>query len=313
MVPRGQRVPARSGVLVLDKAAGLTSFDVVAIARRVLGIRRIGHAGTLDPDAVGVLPLLVGEATKLMPYLVDQDKAYLAAVRLGVTTDTHDLAGRVIATAAVPPLSLEDLERALRPFVGRIRQVPPMYSAVHHGGRRLHELAREGRDVPREPREVLVRSITVEHLLAEVVTLRVVCGKGTYIRVLAADLGVALGCGAAVERLVRLRVGPFGLDGALPSAELRVAARDAVLARLLPPDAALAGWAVVHLDHRRAALFLHGQAVGAPTPVEDGGLVRVRDERGSFLGVARVIEGASRIRPERIFHADRSGTRVLPA
>jgi tRNA pseudouridine55 synthase len=176
--------------------------------RQVLGERRIGHAGTLDPAAAGVLPLLVGEATKLMPYLVDQDKEYRATIRLGLTTDTHDLEGRVVSTAPVPALRIEDVDRACRRFVGRIRQTPPMYSAVHHAGRRLYELAREGVEVAREAREIVVHTMEVLALDGDRVTVRVVCGKGTYVRALAADLGADLGCGGAVERLQRVRVGP---------------------------------------------------------------------------------------------------------
>jgi tRNA pseudouridine(55) synthase len=146
----------KSGILVVDKAAGSTSFDVVVLARRVLRVRRVGHGGTLDPAAVGVLPILIGEATKLTPYLTEQDKEYRVTIRLGVTTDTHDLTGRVVAESAVPPLTTAMVATAARAFVGRIRQVPPMYSAVHHGGRRLYELARAGREVPRAAREVTV-------------------------------------------------------------------------------------------------------------------------------------------------------------
>jgi tRNA pseudouridine55 synthase len=300
-------------VLVVDKAAGATSFDVVAAARRALGVRRIGHAGTLDPAATGVLPLLVGEATKLMPYLVDQDKTYRARVRLGMSTDTLDAGGRVVATAPVPPLSVDDVEQALVQFVGKIRQVPPMYSAVHHGGRRLYELAREGREVVREPRDVVVHSITVDEVALPVLTLTVVCGKGTYVRVLAADLGIALGCGGVVEHLVRLRVGPFTLEDAVPAADLTASRREALLARLRDPDSALAGWPVVRLDERGATGFLHGAQVAVRTPEGVEGLVRVRDRTELFLGIGRVTAGGSRVRPERILHADRPGARVLPA
>src|SRR3989304_4290168 len=147
--------------------------------------KRVGHGGTLDPDATGVLPVLIGEATKLMPYLVDQDKEYVATVRFGITTDTHDMSGRVLAGAPVPDLPPAGLAAACRPFVGRITQVPPMYSAVHHDGRRLYELARAGVAVERAPREVVVRSITLEEVAPPRAPLRVVCGKGTYLRVLA--------------------------------------------------------------------------------------------------------------------------------
>ncbi len=150
---------SRSGILVVDKPAGATSFDMVARLRRRLSVRRVGHGGTLDPAASGVLPLLIGEATKLVPYLADEDKEYVATIRFGVTTDTQDLTGRVLSTAAVPALSRERLRTATGPFVGRIRQVPPMFSALHHQGRRLYELAREGVEVEREPRDVVVHEI----------------------------------------------------------------------------------------------------------------------------------------------------------
>ena len=153
-----------SGILVVDKTAGATSFDAVALARKRLGVRRIGHAGTLDPPATGVLPLLVGEATKLTPYLMDQDKEYVATVRFGVTTDTHDLSGRVLSETPVNGLTRDRLDAACRGFVGRITQVPPMYSAVHHEGRRLYELAREGVEVERTPRDVVISAIDVERI-----------------------------------------------------------------------------------------------------------------------------------------------------
>jgi tRNA pseudouridine55 synthase len=305
---------ARSGVLVVDKAPGVTSFDVVARVRRALGVRRVGHAGTLDPDATGVLPILIGEATKLMPYLADQDKEYAATLRLGVTTDTHDLGGRVVATAPVPPLTAADIEAAAHRFIGAIKQVPPMYSAVHHEGRRLYELARAGVEVEREPREVVVHAIGVEEVAGDRVRLRVVCGKGTYVRVLAADLGAVLGCGAAVERLVRLRVGPFSLSGAMPSVEITREAAETLWRQVQSPEAALAGWGEVRLLPAGVTAFLNGQAAeaghgDAATPR----LVRVHDGHGRFLGVGELQPGGRRVRPVRILHADRPGPSVLPA
>jgi tRNA pseudouridine55 synthase len=302
-----------SGVLIVDKTAGVTSFDAVTLVRRRLGLKRVGHAGTLDPDATGVLPILLGEATKLMPYLADQDKEYVATLRFGVTTDTGDLSGRVLSTAPVPPLSRAEVEAACRPFVGRIKQVPPMYSALHHGGRRLYELAREGVEVPREPREVVIHSIDVEELAGDDVRVRVVCGKGTYLRTLAADLGASLGCGAAVARLVRTRVGPFTLETAVGWATLGEAASAALWARVLPADAALAGWPAVRLDARALSQFEHGQPVAiAPAGAAAGRFVRVHAADGRLLGVGEVMDG-QRTRPVRMLHADRPGTRVLPA
>jgi len=307
------RESARSGILVVDKGPGATSFDVVAIVRRRLGVRRIGHAGTLDPDATGVLPILVGEATKLTPYLVDQDKEYVATVRFGVTTDTHDLSGRVLSETRVADLTPARIEEACRAFVGQIQQVPPMYSAVHHQGRRLYELAREGIEVERAPRDVVIRSIAIEKVDGPRATLRIVCGKGTYVRVLAADLGAVLGCGAAVESLVRWRVGPFDLRDSVSWSELIESTRE-LWSRMRPVETALAGWPSVRLDGPGAAAFGHGQAADViPAAAALEGFVRVHDADGPMIGVGELTAGGSKVKPVRILHADRPRTRILPA
>jgi len=302
----------RSGVLIVGKGRGVTSFDVVALVRRRLGVRRIGHAGTLDPDATGVLPILIGEATKLTPYLVDHDKEYLATIRMGVSTDTHDVSGRVLAEKPVPEISAAGLEDVCSAFVGRIKQIPPMYSAIHHEGRRLYELAREGIEVERAPREVVVRSIRVEAIAGARVTVRVVCGKGTYVRVLAADIGAALGCGGAVEELVRCRVGSFRLDEAVPWSELTTGRSDLWL-RVRPAETALAGWAAVRLDAPGAAAFVNGQPASVVPAPSGGGFVRVHNASGVLLGVGELMAAGRNVRPVRVLHADRPGTRVLPA
>jgi len=305
---------SRSGVLVVDKPSGATSFDMVALLRRRLGVRRVGHAGTLDPAAVGVLPLLIGEATKLVPYLADEDKEYVATIRFGVTTDTQDLTGRVLSTAPVPALTRERLIAATRPFVGRIRQVPPMFSALHHQGRRLYELAREGVEVPREPRDAMVHDIVVDAVTDVTATLRIVCGRGTYVRTLAADLGAALGCGGAIECLVRSRVGAFHRDRALPAAEVAAAMPESLWARVLPPEAALGHLRALHLTGAAATAFVHGQAIDLASAVDpSGGFVRVHDEAGLMLGIGELVLGGRTLKPSRILHADRPGTRVLPA
>ena len=303
-----------SGLLIVDKPEGATSFDMVALLRRRLGVRRIGHAGTLDPAAVGVLPLLIGEATKLVPYLVDEVKEYVATIRFGVTTDSQDLTGHVLSTAPIPRLTRETLTAATRPFVGRIRQVPPMFSALHHEGRRLYELAREGVEVPREPREVVVHEIVVEALTDATVTLRIVCGRGTYVRTLAADLGAALGCGGAIERLVRSRVGPFDRTRALAAAEIIAATPETLWARVLAPEAALGHWSAVQVAAAAAAAFVHGQPIEvAEAPERSQGFVRVHDETGLMLGIGELVGGGRVVKPSRILHADRPRTRVLPA
>jgi len=304
---------ASSGILVVDKTAGATSFDAVARARSRLGVRRIGHAGTLDPPATGVLPLLIGEATKLTPYLMDQDKEYVATIRFGVTTDTHDLSGRVLSETPVSGLTRERLEAACRGFVGRIAQVPPMYSAVHHEGRRLYELAREGVEVERTPRDVVVSAIDVERLEETSATLRIVCGKGTYVRVLAAELGSALGWGGAVDRLVRTRVGRFALADALAWRDLEEAPATELWARVLPLDAALAHLPAARLDASGARRFVHGQPADLAAPLAAGTLARVYDTAGALLGVGEAAATGRSVRPVRMVHADHPGPSVRPA
>jgi tRNA pseudouridine55 synthase len=291
---------------------------VVAVIRRVLGVSRVGHGGTLDPEATGVLPILIGEATKLAPYLVEHDKEYRASVQLGVTTDTHDLAGRMCETKAVPPFTRAEIEDAARGFVGEIEQVPPMYSALHHEGQRLYDLARRGLEVARAPRSVVVHVLEVEAIELPYVTLRIVCGKGTYVRVLAADLGERLGVGGVVARLVRTRVGPLTLRDAVSWSEVLAAVAEdaegakggaeALRARALPPDTVLPACHRVDLDETSTRRVRHGQSVVAVTPA--AGLVRMYGADGSFLGVGR--SQAGRVKPERLLHADQPGTAVVP-
>ncbi len=299
-----------SGILPVEKGAGVTSFQVVAHLRRLLRAPKIGHGGTLDPEATGVLPILVGEATKLTPYLAELDKEYLATVRLGVTTETQDLTGAVLETRAVPAVDPSAIETALGHFVGVISQVPPMYSALRRGGRRLYELAREGITVDREPRQITVHAITLEALALPELTIRIQCGKGTYVRTLAADIGAALGCGGALASLIRTRVGPYVLASAVSWAELSAArAGEALWTRLLPCDSALGVYPAVHLDSAGAVKFVHGQTVPAPGGPE--GRVRVYSIDGTCLGVG--LGRAETVKPERLLHADPPRPSVLPA
>lgn len=307
-------MPARtaaSGVLPVDKGAGVTSFQVVAQVRRLLRASKLGHGGTLDPDATGVLPLLVGEATKLMPYLADLDKEYVATARLGIVTDTQDLSGAVLATRPVPALDAGAVEAALGRFVGDIDQVPPMYSALHHEGKRLYEIAREGGTVERAARRVRIHAIALEALAAAEITVRVRCGSGTYVRTLVADVGDALGCGAALSRLVRTRVGPYDLAAAVPWSALgEPGAAEALSARILPPDSALGDRPAVSLDMAQARAFGHGQSVAPREPGDGDGVVRVYGPGGQFMGVG--VRRGGDVKPERILHADPARTPVLP-
>ncbi|HEU4439076.1 MAG TPA: tRNA pseudouridine(55) synthase TruB [Methylomirabilota bacterium] len=299
----------RSGILPVEKGPGVTSFQVVAHLRRILRVSRIGHGGTLDPAATGLLPILLGEATKLTPYLVDLDKEYVATVRLGVTTESQDLSGAVIETRPVPALDAAAIEHALAPFVGVIRQIPPMFSALRKGGHRLYELARRGVEVEREPRQVRIDSIRLEAVSLPDFVIRIRCGKGTYVRTLAADLGAAIGCGAALAGLVRTRVGPYTLEDAVSWDEVRESrSGDRLWPRVQAPDTSLGALAAVRLDAASARAFVHGQAV--PMQTRAAGLLRVYGPDG-LLGVGQGL--GDRVKPERLLHADPPGSSVLPA
>lgn len=287
------------GLAVVDKPAGWTSHDVVARARRLLGTRKVGHAGTLDPDATGVLLLGVGRATRLLRYLTELPKTYETDILLGVETDTLDASGTTTATHDMSGVTLEDVRRAAAALTGDLDQIPPMVSAVRVGGRRLHELARQGIEVERSARPVHVERFDVEALsgpdepplrLRAVVT----CSSGTYVRVLAADLGSALGGGAHLDNLRRTAVGPFTLDEA-------VALDDLALDSLLDPGEALRWMPQVTVDVETATAVGHGRVLPLETVVPPGASVperwRVLGPDGRLLAVYRV-HSEGRARPE---------------
>ena len=300
-----------SGLLLVEKGQGVTSFQVVAHLRRLLSVHKIGHGGTLDPLATGLLPILVGEGTKLTQFLTEQDKEYEVTLLLGVKTDTLDVTGRVLEEQPVPDLTEDAIQGFLKCCLGEITQVPPMFSALHHQGRRLHELAREGVTVERQPRTVCIHAIELLELALPRLSLRVACGKGTYIRSLCSDLGEAMGCGATVERLVRTRVGRFTLAEAVPWRELVLLGDPGSLwDRLLPPEVALAHLPAVVLPEDAVVPFCHGQAVPSEG-VNSDQLYRVMGH-GIFLGVG-VGTVQSTLRPIRLFHASTEKSRRHPA
>ncbi|HZP30876.1 MAG TPA: tRNA pseudouridine(55) synthase TruB [Acidimicrobiia bacterium] len=244
------------GLVVVDKEPGWTSHDVVAKVRGIFGQRRVGHAGTLDPDATGVLLVGLGRCTRLLRFLQEGRKEYRGDVRFGIATSTLDAAGEILDRRPMP-VSRDQVERAARAFVGEIEQVPPMVSAVKVGGRRLHELAREGKEVDREPRRVRIDRIQVEAFEPgeyPTATLRVECGAGTYIRSLAADLGTALGGCAHLANLRRTRAGSFGLDDARSLDEIR---RDPAAAVLAPLEA-MRDLEHLAVDAEQARAVTHG-------------------------------------------------------
>ena len=269
------------GVLLLDKPVGPSSSAVLQAVKRLLQAEKAGHAGTLDPLASGLLPLLFGEATKFAQFGLDSAKEYVASIQLGVSTDTGDAEGAVLEQCAVD-VDEARLARALDRFRGQIGQVPPMYSALKHEGQPLYALARAGRTVERSSRQVTVHELELLERTGDLVRVRLRCSKGTYVRQLAADLGAELGTGAHLQALRRTAVGPYRLERAVALDDLQAMGEAARLASLLPPDSLLEALPRVDLDEARAQRFLHGQAVPGVAP---GGPCRVYREGGALLGI----------------------------
>ena len=283
------------GVLLLDKPLGLSSNDALQKARRLFSAAKGGHTGTLDPLATGLLPVCFGEATKFSADLLDADKTYEAEIRLGVTTDSGDAEGQIIATAPAA-VTAADVARVLPAFMGDILQVPPMHSALKRDGKPLYELARQGIVVERAARPVTVHAIEVLACSEDFLRLSVHCSKGTYIRVLAADIGAALGCGGHLVALRRTRVGPLDLAAAVTLEALNASGEDERARFLLPLDALLQNLPRVDLAPDDAQRFGHGNPVDLPPGLH--GKIRVYAD-GTLLGIGEPGTGG-RLWPKRL-------------
>ena len=276
------------GVLLLDKAAGLSSSAALQAAKRLLGARKAGHGGTLDPLASGLLPLMFGEATKLAQFALDAVKEYRATVRLGVATQTGDAEGAVVSERPVQATDAE-ISAALARFRGPIAQVPPMYSALKRGGQPLYAIARQGRTVERAPRSVMIEALELLDRDGPDLALRVRCSKGTYVRQLASDLGALLGCGAHLTALRRTAVGHFRLEQAVTLRDLQALGERGRELRLLPPERLIAHLPRIELDEAQAERFGHGQAPQVDAPAL--GRYRVYGSAGRLLGVGERATG----------------------
>ncbi len=298
-----------SGILNVNKDAGLTSFQVVATVRRGSGQRRAGHAGTLDPTATGVLLVCLGQAVRVSEYLMAMPKVYRARIVLGVATDTYDAEGTVIAESPLTGISRDMVEEALARFVGEISQAPPPFSAVKIRGEPAYRLARSGRDVRPAPRRVRIDRIEIRSFQAPSLEIEVECGRGTYIRSLAHDLGQALGCGAHLSDLVRTRVGPFRIEDALSCAELHRALADGTWRQHLHPiDSALSELPAVTLEMAEEQDVRHGQPVRIDparlAPASAGTAVfecRAYAEDGGLVAILAYDATASLWRPRKVF------------
>ena len=293
-----------NGILLVDKPAGITSHDVVDRIRRAAGTRRVGHTGTLDPGATGLLVLCLGAATRLSEHLTGLDKVYEGAMRLGIVTDSYDMDGKVVAENPVPALTVGDIQRACDGFTGAIMQVPPMVSAVKVGGERLYKRARQGEVVERAPRQVTVREFRVLSYEAPDAQIRVKCTRGTYVRSLCHDVGHTLGCGAILASLRRTFVGQFSVEDALPVDQFRD--RDEVASRLKPIETALTLPSVTVRSTSRGAVIsgvaLNPDDLVSGCPVSKG-WVQVKSESGRLLALGEVHVGPTGlwVHPKRVF------------
>ncbi len=295
----GRRPLLADGVLNVRKERGWTSHDVVAKLRGLLRQPKLGHAGTLDPEATGVLPVLVGKATRIAEYLLAWDKEYRAVLRLGETTDTQDAAGTILEVRETAHLT-EGMIRAILPrFQGTVRQLPPMYSAVKVGGKPLYKSARAGLSVEREARDVVVHELVCERIEGRDVWLRVVCSKGTYVRTLCADIGEALEVGGHLLSLERTRVGPLHVEDATGVEDIKARlSRCEPAGQIMPLDEALSHLPAITTTPQAMAKVKHGAPLGLADLTEEarliiragveGGPVRVRDQAGHLLAVGRL-------------------------
>lgn len=294
-----------NGVINIYKERGFTSHDVVAKLRGILKQKKIGHTGTLDPEAEGVLPVCLGTGTKLSGLLTDKEKAYEAVLLLGQSTDTQDTTGTVLERGEVLATE-EEVRQAVLSFVGPYEQIPPMYSALKVGGRKLCDLAREGKEVERKARPVVIHGIEILKLSLPEVRMRVFCSKGTYIRTLCHDIGEKLGCHGCMRELLRIRSGAFWLEDSIRLTDVERLRDEGRLSEvILPVDRVLKELPALHLKEQKSRLGHNGNPF-CPSDTEEhvdvDGLVRVYDHTGSFIGVYESVPEKRQYRPVKMFY-----------
>ncbi len=296
---RGRNI---SGILLLDKPIGVTSNAALQEVKRLFGAAKAGHTGNLDPLASGLLPLCFGEATKMSAFLLDSDKRYRGVIKLGVRTSTADAEGEVLETRPVEALSEARVRELLQRYTGPIQQIPPMHSAIKHKGQPLYKLAREGREVERQPRQVHIYALELLRLEGDELEIDVHCSKGTYVRTLAEDIGAALGCGGHLRGLRRTAAGPFHIEDAVSLEALHTLAEQEGLAGLdrclQPLETALADCPALNVTDNSAYYLRQGQPVQVPKAPTDG-LVRLYGGNAAFIGVGQILDDG-RVAPRRL-------------
>ena len=292
------------GILNIDKPSGITSYRVVAVVKRLSGERRVGHAGTLDPAATGVLPVCLGQATRVVEFLASSAKTYRADIELGLATDTYDASGRATFRGDPSSIDLDALQSSLVPFRGAIRQTPPMFSALKHRGRPLYELARAGVSVERRSRAVTVHRLELISWRPPVATLEIECSKGTYVRSLAHDLGQALGCGAHLKSLVRTRCGIFDINDAVSLLNLEEAFRLGGWERYLyPVDSVLQDFPALVVDAATEADIKNGKmiSISGGEVTGESKTCRAYSQDGRFLGILSYVPDSGLWHPDKVF------------
>ena len=291
------------GVLNIRKEKGFTSFDVVAKLRGILHMKKIGHTGTLDPEAEGVLPVVLGKATKLVDLLTDKQKTYEALMHLGLETDTQDMTGTVLCEKTVE-VSEEKVETVIRGFVGEYQQIPPMYSALKVDGKKLYELAREGKTVERKARTVHFYEIDIKEINLPYVRFSVTCSKGTYIRTLCHDIGQKLGCGGCMEELIRTRSGNFTWEDSMTLAEVEEAVKDGTIEdRVIRIGQVLKDYPEIFCTREGDRLLENGNALTEyfVKGSHKEGWIRMCDSQGEFKGIYQWDEAKNRYQPQKMF------------
>jgi tRNA pseudouridine55 synthase len=294
------------GILNINKATGMTSHDVVAKIRKLLKQKRVGHAGTLDPAASGVLPICVGQGTRVAEYLSESGKAYRAEIRFGVVTDTYDVEGSILRTSDTNELNLAHIEALLPQFMGAQMQMPPLYSAIKLQGQPAYKRMRAGEEITLEARPIEIYALHIVTWQAPLLTLDIECSKGTYIRSLAYDLGEQLGCGAHLAGLIRTRSGPFTLEKSSSLEQLAdIIEQDALPTHIFAADYAIQQYPALHLDEETAGRVLHGNTFHYDLPAlqPESALARIYDSKGYFLAIARWDAEEQVWQPIKVFGA----------
>ena len=293
-----------NGILNIDKPYGLTSMEVVRRLKRRSGIKRVGHGGTLDPLATGVIPICFGQATRIMEYFLSSTKEYRAVIKFGMTTDTYDALGETTSQKPVD-LSISTIENALNSFKGTIYQTPPMYSALKRQGKRLYNLARSGIEIELEPRKVAIHHIEILNWTPPLVTLEVSCGRGLYVRSLAHDLGQALKCGGHLQQLIRLRSGPFKISDSLSLENAEEKCTDGTwIEKLHTPDVVLTGLPAVILGKESEQIINHGQSLSTTihTNISNSQeTYRAYSTDGRFLAILKFDNAKNQLLPQKVF------------